>query len=457
MLRTERSVTQWRCDTLTDRSLSCMADDSPPVTPPAVSSSFETDRLTTFLNTVKAMAAGHLEARLPVSPRRDELDAIASSINALVSELGCAVARVEEADEKKAAELRANVADAEARNSAILKAIPDLMFVLRRDGTYVDYHVRDPKMLFVPPSAFVGRHVHDVLPPPLADLMMDALERACHTDGPVIVEYELSMDEPRWYEARIVHVEGDRLVSIVRDVTELKRASQLNRELARRLISSQEGERQRIARELHDDISQRIAALIIGIDQLRTQVHSERSRKNIQTLSTQGREIAVDLRRMSYELHPSKLQLVGLVGALQSLCTDVSKDCHLHVAFTPAELPASVDPTVSLCVYRIVQEALHNVSRHSRAASAQVSMTCEDGHIALQIVDSGVGFDPKHVTHPGLGLVSMRERVAALNGRLIIDAVPGRGTRIAVRLPLVSKPSGSQASDKRASLSRART
>ena len=327
---------------------------------------------------------------------------------------------------------------ADARTSAILRALPDLMFILRRDGTYLDYHARDVASLFAPPRAFLGRTVRDVLPAPLADVMMNALEAACQTDDPVVVEYELPMGEPQWYEVRIVQMDGDRLLSIVRDITELKRSSQLNRELARRLISSQEVERQRIARELHDDITQRLAVLNIQLDQLATHADIEASRAELRLLSTKAGEIASDVHRMSYELHPSKLTIIGLVGALQSLCGDASRRGDLDVTFTHGAIPDGVAPNVSLCLYRIVQEALHNVARHSHADAAQVKVTGGDGQIAVQIADSGVGFDPARAAHAGLGLVSIRERVAALDGRLTIDAAPGRGTRITVRIPLAS-------------------
>jgi signal transduction histidine kinase len=336
------------------------------------------------------------------------------------------------------ADLAAPADSVEARNDAILRALPDLMFILRRDGTYVDYHARDSTLLFVQPSAFIGRNVRDVLPPPLGDAMMNALQRASRSHDPVVVEYELPMGEPQSFEARIVQLDGDRLLSIVRDVTALKRASELNRELARRLISSQEVERQRIARELHDDISQRIAMLNIEIDQIATQVDSEQSRL-LRLLSAEAAEIAVDVHRMSYELHPSKLQMIGLTAALRSLCSDVSKQRHLDVVFTHGPMPASVEENVSLCLYRIVQEALHNVARHSHATGAQVSVTCENGQIAVQVADAGIGFDPERVADAGLGLVSIRERAAALDGRLTIDAGPGRGTRITVRIPLASR------------------
>src|SRR5678816_4604722 len=242
-----------------------MADEASRLTPPeAADLTFDTDRVAAFLRTLESMAAGDIDQRLPISPRHDTLDAIAYAINVLVGELSWAGARAKQAQEEKA-QRRAAVTSVEVHNGAILRAIPDLMFVLLRDGTYVDYHARDPQLLFVPPSAFIGRKLRDVLPTPLADLMMDAIERACETDDTIVVEYELPMDEPRAFEARIVQAGPDRVLSIVRDVTESKRAMELNRDLARRLIVRQEIERQRIARELHDDVSQRIALLNIEL------------------------------------------------------------------------------------------------------------------------------------------------------------------------------------------------
>jgi signal transduction histidine kinase len=142
---------------------------------------------------------------------------------------------------------------------------------------------------------------------------------------------------------------------------------------------------------------------------------------------------------MSYALHPSWLETLGLVAALQALCRDASKQRNLHVTFTHDSIPASVDANVSLCVYRIAQEALHNVARHSQIREARVSVTCDAGQIALQIADSGVGFDPRDGRSAGLGLASMRERVAVLKGQLAINAAPGAGTQITVHIPLGSE------------------
>lgn len=330
----------------------------------------------------------------------------------------------------------------EARNSAMLRAIPDLMFVLLRDGTYVDYHARDPKLLFVPPGAFVGRKVRDIMPPDLADTFMTALERAAESNDPVVVEYELQLDERRSFEARIVKAGGDRLLSMVRDVTESKRSAELNRDLAGRLIASQEVERQRIARELHDDLSQKIALLNIEIDQLAVRVTSDGFRSRLQQISAHTGEIASDLHNLSHQLHPSKLESLGLQAALEAVCRDISQQSGVQVLFTHGILPQKIDPNVSLCLYRIVQEALHNVARHSQAQEAQVRLTRHGDSLTLQVADPGVGFDPQ-AEHAGLGLISMRERVAFLRGKLSIHAHPGGGTRVDVRVPLM--PSASSA------------
>jgi signal transduction histidine kinase len=413
-----------------------MADPVPGVTPAGADLSFASERVAAFLKTLEVMASGAVDVRLPISPRHDALDAIAFGINVLVGELSWAGELAKKAQEERAEALQAAVANAEARNSALLHAIPDLMFLLHRDGTYLDYHARDPKSLFAPPEAFLGRNVRDILPPALAAVIVDALERACQGDDPVVVvEYELPMPEPRAYETRIVQAGTDRLLSIVRDVTDNKRASERIRDLAQRLIASQEMERQRIARELHDDISQQMALLNVHIDELTEQTGSDLSRARLRALSAQASEIARALHDLSHELHPSKLRALGLVAAVRSLCHDAEQR-HLHVAFAHGTLPSPVDANVSLGLYRIVQEALHNVARHSLTTEAQVTLTSDASDIVLDITDAGVGFDPKRIANSGLGLVSMQERVAILKGQMAIEAAPGAGTRIHVRIPV---------------------
>jgi PAS domain S-box-containing protein len=337
---------------------------------------------------------------------------------------------------------------AEARNSALLRAIPDLMFVLSGDGRFVDYHARDPKLLFVPPSVFIGKTIRDVMPPDLAQTFMEALEEATRSDDTVVVEYELPLETSRHFEARVVRAGTDRAVIIVRDVTEAMRASELNRDLAGKLIASQEDERHRIARELHDDVSQKIALLAIGIDQLAATFPAEQSR--FRELSDRTGEIATDIHDLSHELHPSKLQTLGLVDSLQLLCRDVARQGTVDVVFKRDVVPQTVEPNVALCLYRIAQEALHNVVRHSSARHAEVRLAGDAEHLVLQVSDSGVGFDAKRGRWEGLGLASMRERAAFLKGQLVVHTFPGGGTRIGVRVPIAAPVRTSSAVSKTA-------
>ncbi len=333
----------------------------------------------------------------------------------------------------------------EMRNTAILRALPDLVFVIDREGRYVDYHARDRKLLLVPPEFFLGKTIREIMPAALANRLMDALERARTTDDPVVVDYELPLDELRYFEARFVPADNGRVLSVVRDVTEPKRAVELNRALAGRIIVSQEQERQRIARELHDDLSQKIGLLNLEVDQIADVVTADAHRERLEQVSSQIGEIAGDLSNLSHRLHPSRLQTLGLIESVRLLCSEISQRRQVNIEFSSSELPSAVDPRVSLCLYRIAQEALHNVAKHSQARDASVGLTREGNEIFLQIADTGVGFDPVALEHAGLGLVSMRERVGVLKGDLVINATPGGGTRIGVRVPLTPSSRDTQA------------
>ena len=160
-------------------------------------------------------------------------------------------------------------------------------------------------------------------------------------------------------------------------------------------------------------------------------------RARLEQVSSQIGELAGDLSNLSHRLHPSRLQTLGLIESVRLLCSEMSQRRQVNVEFRASELPGAVDPRVSLCLYRIAQEALHNVTKHSQARNASVALTREGSEVCLQIADSGVGFDAFALDHAGLGLISMRERVGMLKGDLVINATPGGGTRISVRVPLV--------------------
>jgi signal transduction histidine kinase len=210
-------------------------------------------------------------------------------------------------------------------------------------------------------------------------------------------------------------------------------------DLAGRLIAAQEAERQRIARDLHDDLSQKLALLSIDVDQLQ---QSSRNRapedveSHLRDISLRIGEIATDIHLLSHQLHPSKLEVLGLSAATESICREVSNQHNVSITFASEDIPRHVDPEVALCVFRIVQEAVHNVVKHSGARAASVRLSRLDGTLDLQITDAGCGFVPNDHERTGLGLVSMRERVHYAGGELAVHSSPGRGTRVAVRIPL---------------------
>jgi PAS domain S-box-containing protein len=223
------------------------------------------------------------------------------------------------------------------------------------------------------------------------------------------------------------------------DVTDRKMSEKSLEELSGRLITAQEEERTRIARELHDDFSQRLALQGIGLAQLWKKLPEEEAeeRAKIQELLKRNQEISSDMHSLSHQLHSSKLEHVGLAPALMGLCEELSSKFKIHIEFTESGVRSEIPKDVALCLFRVAQEALGNVVKHSRAKQAQVELSHTINGIRLRTVDAGVGFDPElRSTHPGIGLVSMRERLRLVGGGLSIRSAPMHGTEILAILPL---------------------
>jgi signal transduction histidine kinase len=214
-----------------------------------------------------------------------------------------------------------------------------------------------------------------------------------------------------------------------------------NRHLASRLIHSQEVERQRIGRELHDDLSQELALLNFDLEHIINDATSSDARSRLQEISKRARHIAAYVRDLSHVLHPFRLRTLGLIDATQSLCRDVAERTGVDISFVHGEMQsAAFDPNVSLCLYRIAQEALSNIAKHSHATEAWVHLELERRNVSLSISDAGVGFDTHILASEGLGLISMHERVCLLKGQFEIESSPGKGTRIQVRIPMTTHP-----------------
>jgi PAS domain S-box-containing protein len=221
------------------------------------------------------------------------------------------------------------------------------------------------------------------------------------------------------------------------DITTRKLADAALASVSGKLIEAQEQERRRIARELHDDIGQRLALLGIELAQLQQSSSNPSAFPgHIAKLQQQASEIAADVQSLSHELHSSKLQYLGLAAALKGFCQEFSEQQKVEVDFKTNDLPTPLSPDISLCFFRVLQEALHNAAKHSGLRHFEVRLWGTPDEIHLTISDSGVGFDVEAAkASRGLGLISMQERLRLLNGTLAIESQRQRGTTIHASVP----------------------
>src|SRR5689334_19438852 len=222
------------------------------------------------------------------------------------------------------------------------------------------------------------------------------------------------------------------------EIVERKAAQREVEHLAGRLIHAQEEERARIGRELHDHISQRLGLLTIKIDQLRGDpAVTQGSSRSLGELRQQTSEITTDVHRLSHRLHSSMLDYLGLVPALQRLVGEVSERHAVAIDWRHDALIAPPSSEVALCLFRIAEEGLNNMVKHSRARTALIDLRARDGGISLVVEDTGEGFDPKILEgKAGLGFVSMRERLRFVRGTISVHSTPGHGTRIEAWVPI---------------------
>ena len=223
---------------------------------------------------------------------------------------------------------------------------------------------------------------------------------------------------------------------------QLRAARNEQMRLSGRLINAQEDERARLASELHDDFSQRLAVLSLGLETAAEVVPESPAEANrqLRELMNSASELGADLHTLSHRLHSSTLERLGLAAGVAAFCKEFTAQRGIQVVLTQENVPRSVSPDVALCLFRIVQEGLRNVKKHSGAGNAQVRLDRVDNAIHLLISDKGQGFDLKEVADgQGLGLWSMRERVHLVGGRFEIRSETKKGTRIEVWAPLTKK------------------
>lgn len=225
-----------------------------------------------------------------------------------------------------------------------------------------------------------------------------------------------------WYRRRARRSKSRALIAEM----EWHKSEATARALAGRLLTAQENERKRISRELHDDISQRLVLLILGLE-----TQPDATEEHVEAL----RALSSDIHRISHDLHPASLEKIGLATALRAIVRNIDSHTGIEVSFEPSGDVGALNEAKALALYRVAQEALANVVRHSQASRVHVRLDFTPGEVCLAINDDGVGFDVSQADGTGIGLLGMMERVQTVGAVLKIDSAPGRGTCVEVRLP----------------------
>ncbi|MFN7923177.1 MAG: PAS domain S-box protein [Bryobacteraceae bacterium] len=313
---------------------------------------------------------------------------------------------------------------------------------------------KDLSIVFVNPAAcrlfgaahesqLIGMSIFDLFHPDCHDLVRARARRILEADETVP---PIELPAVR-LDGRAVQVEasanryndrGDMAIqSVLHDLTRRRRAMEEIRDMSQRLVTAQEDESRRIGRELHDGLSQQLAALAMDIGRAVADPPSGSGAALEYLRSIQKRvgRLSEETRGISHRLHPQILDDLGLSDAVESLCIEFEEREEIPVEFEAGSLPPALKSEISSCLYRVAQEGLRNISRHARASSVSVKLDSGGETVSLSIEDNGAGFDP--ASHPtGLGLHSLRERVRLVNGEIRFASSPGCGTGIFVRVPL---------------------
>jgi PAS domain S-box-containing protein len=227
-----------------------------------------------------------------------------------------------------------------------------------------------------------------------------------------------------------------RTFGVLRDITERKRGEEDLRDLSRRLIGAHEEERALLARELHDDVTQRLAVLAIDVGRAELAAPDRTQADAMQRVREGLVRLSEDIHSLAYQLHPSVLEELGLVEALRAECERRGRQGLLDLSLDLDPLPAVIGADAALCLFRVAQEALNNVARHAGVRAASVTLRQMDDGLLLAVADRGAGFDPQsRGSGMSLGLASMRERVRLVHGTLEIESAPGHGTTVLAWVP----------------------
>jgi PAS domain S-box-containing protein len=329
-----------------------------------------------------------------------------------------------------------------------VEGLEEMMVVVDREYRYLIANNKFLTMRNMTKEQVVGRFAHEVLNKGVFEAVVKEKLDECFQGK--VVRYEMKYTYPKLGERDILvsyfPIEGetgvDRVACIAQDITERKLAEEALSTVSQKLMEGQEEERTRIAMELHDDVGQRLSLLAVHLDRLKQSRPASAAELGLQIeeVRKQIDDLACDVQALSHQLHSPKLDYLGLAAAAASFCRELSDRHGMEIEFHSENIPKELPKEISLCLFRILQEALQNAIKHSGSRQFHTSLTGGANEIELTVHDSGVGFEPEEaIKGRGLGLTSMKERLKLVQGKLSIDSKPQRGTTIHARVPVIPK------------------
>jgi PAS domain S-box-containing protein len=385
------------------------------------------------------------------------------------------MARVRREAARREDELRAEARRAQEHAAAILESITDGFVALDRDWRFTYINAEAERINGIPREEQIGKCQWEVFPATRGTLLEREWRRAM--DEQVAVQFEFHYEPwDLWFQNKAYPTKDGGLSVFYHDITLRKRSEEVlqkarreleqsvqertrelsrvnarlepqvtrrqhveqsRMELLRRLVRAQEEEHRRIARELHDDLTQRLAVLAIDagkLEQLPGQ--SEEVVRRARDMREQLAALSESVHTLSRQMHPSILDDLGLVDALRSECLGFGEREGLKVTYHAHDVPANLSRDLALCFYRVAQESLRNVAHHAQCRTARVRLLSTDGELVLSVRDRGIGFELAGRGRAGLGLESMRERARLIQAQLTVRSGPGKGTKVTLRVPL---------------------
>jgi PAS domain S-box-containing protein len=340
--------------------------------------------------------------------------------------------------------------ESEKRFRVMADATPSLIWMCDSKGRIT--YLNERRLTFTGPDleAEYGDGWGEYIHPDDRNKLLDTISNSLKTQQPFSEEYRLRRSDGvyRWmFDVASPRVNGDGsfagLIGSAIDTTDQKLPHQALENVSGQLIEAQERERSRIARDLHDDICQRLALLSMELDQA-TRSPNGSQKQNLEEIRKHCSEIAGDVQSLSHQLHSSKLDYLGIVAAIRGFCMEFSIQHEVRIEFTNENVPSRLSKDISLCLFRVAQEALHNAVKYSGVRDFAVQLNGTANEVRLVVKDEGAGFDVEEASrNRGLGLLSMQERVHLVRGRFSVESQPGKGTRIIAVVPQVVENGGS--------------